>query len=205
MKNSLFRPHTLLLAALLLLAAPALWSCNTETTFQKTAREHEEQMRIIDEDTIRNFLRRNNQLTSATRTNSGLYVVGLAEGTGTPVQAGRQVRVKYVGRFLSNGAHPESSGRPASFGYPRFPAGSVFDNSTTNRTACGCAVFTAGSGAIAGFSEGLLLMRQGDRKLVLIPSRLAYGPSGSTDQSTGQLVIPPDAALFFDIEILDVF
>ena len=205
MKNSLFRPHTLLLAALLLLAAPALWSCNTETTFQKTAREHEEQMRIIDEDTIRNFLRRNNQLTSATRTNSGLYVVGLAEGTGTPVQAGRQVRVKYVGRFLSNGAHPESSGYPASFGYPRFPAGSIFDNSATNRTVCGCAVFTAGSGAIAGFSEGLLLMRQGDRKLVLIPSRLAYGPNGSTDQSTGQLVIPPDAALFFDIEILDVF
>ena len=209
MKNPLFRPHTLLLAALLLLAAPALWSCNTETTFQKSAREHEEQLRVIDEDTIRSYLRRNNQLTSATRTNSGLYVVGLAEGTGTPVQAGRQVRVKYVGRFLSNGAHPESSGRPASFGYPRFPAGSIFDNSATNRTLCGCAVFTAGSGiaggTIAGFSEGLLLMRQGDRKLLLIPSRLAYGPSGSTDQTTGQLVVPPDAALSFDIEILDVF
>ena len=91
MKNLLFRPHTLLLAALLLLGAPALWSCNTETTFQKTAREHEEQMRVIDEDTIRNFLRRNSQLASATRTSSGLYVVGLAEGTGTPRSEDRRV------------------------------------------------------------------------------------------------------------------
>jgi len=204
MKNPLYRPHTLLLAALLLLAAPALWSCNSETTLQKSLREHGEQLRIIDEDTIQRYLQRNNLTARATRTNSGLYVVGITEGTGTPVTTGRSVRVKYLGRFLSNGAHPSSSGRPASEGYPRFPAGSIFDNSATNRTECGCAIFTAGSGAIAGFSEGLLLMRKGDRKLVLIPSRLAYGPGGSTDPVTGQLSIPPDAALSFDIEVLDV-
>jgi FKBP-type peptidyl-prolyl cis-trans isomerase len=65
-------------------------------------------------------------------------------------------------------------------------------------------VFTAGSGAITGFSEGLLLMRKGDRKLVLIPSRLAYGPSGQTNPQTNATVIPPDAVLMFDIEVLDV-
>ncbi|GAC1374532.1 MAG: hypothetical protein NVSMB30_17630 [Hymenobacter sp.] len=196
MKKFLFRAHHLVLAAGLLLAAPALWSCNTETTYQKTLREHQDQLQQIDEDTIQHYLTRNK--LSGTRTSSGLYVVTLASGTGTPVTAGKQVRVKYIGRFLSNGAHPSSTGYPASPGNPSYPAGAIFDNSADNHTPCGCAVFTAGSGAIAGFSEGLLLMRQGDRKLLLIPSRLAYGPTGSTG-------IPADSALMFDVEVLEVF
>ena len=42
-------------------------------------------------------------------------------------------------------------------------------------------------------------MRQGDRKLLLIPSRLAYGPSSPPGSG-----IPNDSALMFDIEIIDV-
>ncbi|WP_051718590.1 FKBP-type peptidyl-prolyl cis-trans isomerase [Hymenobacter sp. IS2118] len=198
MKNSILRSRYLTLALSLLLAVPALWSCNTETTVQKSLREHDELMRVIDEDTIQKYLARN-QITNAVRTNSGLYVVPLVEGTGPAVTAGKKVSVKYVGRLLSNGAQPGSTGYPASPGDGRFPAGSVFDNSSENRTECGCAVFTAGSGAIAGFSEGLLLMKKGDRKLLLIPSRLAYGTQGQTGS------IPPDSALLFDIEVLEVF
>ena len=204
MNNFLVRPRALLLAVVLLLAAPALWSCTSETPLQKTLREHDEKMRIIDQDSIHNYLVRNRLLDKATRTNSGLYVVGLTNGSGPAATPGRQVRIKYIGRFLSNGAQPGSSGYPSSAGNPNFPAGSVFDNSTENRTSCGCAIFTAGSGAIAGFSEGLLLMRQGDRKLLLIPSRLAYGPGGQTDQS-GAITFPRDAAVLFDVEVLDVF
>lgn len=188
----------LVLAAGLLLAAPALWSCNTQTAYQKTLRAHEDQLRAIDEDTIQHYLVRHNLLAKATRTNSGLYVVPITEGQGTPVTTGKQVRIQYIGRFLSNGAHPESSGYPASPGNPNYPAGLIFDNSADKYTTCGCAVFTAGSGAIAGLNEGLLLMRKGDRKLLLVPSRLAYGP-------TGQAGIPPDSALMFDVEVLDVF
>jgi FKBP-type peptidyl-prolyl cis-trans isomerase len=199
MKKSLLRFRCFGLALGLLLAAPALWSCNTQTSYQKQLAEHENQMKIIDEDTIQSYLRRNQLLNQSTRTNSGLYVVNITSGTGTPVTTGRQVSVKYIGRFLSSGAHPASSGYAASYGDARYPAGAIFDNSTENRSnSCGCAVFTAGSGAIAGFSEGLLLMRKGDRKLLLIPSRLAYGPAGSTN-------IPPDSALMFDVEILDVY
>jgi FKBP-type peptidyl-prolyl cis-trans isomerase len=183
----------------LLLAAPALWSCNSETTYQKQLREHDELMRRIDEDTIQNYLKRNNLLANATRTNSGLYVVAQTDGTGPAVTAGKRVRVKYIGRFLSNGAQPGSSGYPASAGNANFPAGSIFFNSADNRTDCKCVVFTGGSGDIAGLNEGLLLMRQGDRKLLLIPSRLAYGTGGQQ-----QLGIPPDAALLYDVEILEV-
>ena len=197
MKNILLRSRLLVLLAGLLLTAPALWSCNTETASTKVLREHEEKMTRIDEDTIRNYLVRNNLMNSATRTNSGVYVATIVAGTGTPVTTGKQVRVKYVGRFLSNGAQPGSSGYPASFGNPSFPQGSIFDNSADNRTECGCAVFTAGSGTKPGFDEGLRLLRQGDRKLLLIPSRLMYGPAGSTG-------IPPDSALMFDVEVLEV-
>jgi FKBP-type peptidyl-prolyl cis-trans isomerase len=110
------------------------------------------------------------------------------------------VTVRYIGRFLSNGAQPGSTGYPASFGNPQFPAGSIFDNSSENRTECGCAVFTQGNpGLVAGFNEGLLQMRKGDRKLILIPSRLAYGTTGQPPR------IPADSALMFDVEVLDVF
>ncbi|WP_310398077.1 FKBP-type peptidyl-prolyl cis-trans isomerase [Hymenobacter sp.] len=200
MKNLLLRSRYLALAAGLLLAAPALWSCNSETTFQKQAREHEDQLKIIDEDTIQSYLRRNNLTDKATRTNSGLYVVDIVAGQGAPVTSGKQVSVKYIGRFLSNGAHPGSTGYPASSGNPNFPAGSIFDNSADNRTACGCAVFTGGSPETKpGFTEGLLLLRQGDRKLLLIPSRLMYGPTGQSPS------IPPDSALLFEIEVLNVY
>lgn len=186
-----------LLAALLLLAAPALWSCDSQTTLQKQLAEHQDQLKQIDEDTIQSYLRRNNLLGKAARTNSGLYVVNLVDGTGAAVKTGNNVRVKYVGKFLSSGAHPASSGYPASLGDPRYPQGVIFDNSADNRTTCGCAVFTVGSGLTAGFNEGLLLSRVGDRKLLLVPSRLAYGPSGNTG-------IPTDAALLFDVEVLGI-
>ena len=197
MKNPFLRPHSLLLVFVLLVAAPALWSCNSETTVQRTVREHEEQLKIIDEDTIQHYVQRHHLQAKARRTDSGLYVVDSVAGTGAQVTAGKQVRVKYIGRFLSNGAHPASYGYPASYGSPGYPAGSIFENSTTNHTVCGCAVFTVGT-LTAGFNEGLLLMRQGDRKLFLVPSRLAYGPGGSSPN------IPPDSALLFDVEVLDV-
>jgi len=197
MNTSLLPTRIWLLAALLLLAMPALWSCNTQTTLQKQLSEHQNQLKQIDDDTIRSYLRRNNLLNKAISTNSGLYVVNLVDGTGAAVKSGDQVRLKYVGKFLSNGAHPSSTGYPASYGDPRYPQGVIFDNSADNHTVCGCVVFTAGSGLTAGFNEGLLLMRVGDRKLLLVPSRLGYGPRGNSG-------IPADSALLFDVEILGI-
>ena len=199
MNKILLRAHHLVLGACLLLAAPALWSCNSQTTYQKQLAEHQNQLKIIDEDTIHRYLDKHNLLKKARRTNSGLYVVDSVAGTGTPITIGKQVRVKYIGRFLSNGAHPASTGYPASYGNPNYPQGAIFDNSSENHTKCGCLVFTAGSASnVTGFNEGLLLMRQGDRKLLLIPSYLGYGAA-----ATGS--IPADSALMFDVEILEVF
>ena len=46
-----------------------------ETTYQKQLREHQNQLKTIDEDTIQSYLKRNNLTNKATRTSSGLYVV----------------------------------------------------------------------------------------------------------------------------------
>jgi FKBP-type peptidyl-prolyl cis-trans isomerase len=184
MKNTLVRSR-LLLSLCLLLAAPALWSCNTETDFAKSLRRHEEKQRAVDSDTIRNYLRRNNYQFVAQP--SGLHLVTLvANAQGAPATAGSEIRVKYVGRFLSGG-----------------PAGTVFDNSTENRSGCGCAAFRGTGDAVPGFTEGLLTMRVGERKLFLVPSRLAYGVEGQRNAS-GNFVIPPDAVLLFDVEVLSV-
>ncbi|GAB3727733.1 hypothetical protein GCM10027594_09780 [Hymenobacter agri] len=196
MTTSLLRARLWLLLALLPLAGSALWGCG-QTTYQRQLSEHQDQMKQIDDDTIQSYLRRNNLLNKATKTNSGLYVVNLVDGTGPAVQSGNQVRLKYVGRFLSTGAHPASYNYPASLGDPRYTQGTIFDNSADNGSTCGCVVFTAGAGLVPGFTEGLLLSRVGDRKLLLLPSRLGYGPGGSTG-------IPADAALMFDMEVLGI-
>ena len=50
---------------------------------------------------------------------------------------------------------------------------------------------------IPGFKEGLLQMNYGDKLLLLIPSHLGYGEQGSGN------VIPPNANLIFELEILE--
>jgi FKBP-type peptidyl-prolyl cis-trans isomerase len=59
-------------------------------------------------------------------------------------------------------------------------------------------VFTLGAGSvIAGWDQGIPGMRVGGTRTLLVPSSLAYG-------SRGQGSIPPNAALVFDIELLNV-
>ncbi|MDO7877011.1 FKBP-type peptidyl-prolyl cis-trans isomerase [Hymenobacter sp. ASUV-10] len=197
MKRTLFSFPALKALFFLVLAVPAFWSCNTETAYMKSIREQTEAYKIIDNDTIQNYIRRNGYVNSAQTTATGLSIVTLTAGpaTGTAVTAGKQVRVKYVGRFLNN-----------SYNNTLFPPGGIFENSSENHSTCGCAVFTGGVASPfgAGFSEGLLTMREGDRKLLLIPSRLAFSTAGQVNATNTGYTIPPNAVLSFDIEVLDV-
>ena len=54
------------------------------------------------------------------------------------------------------------------------------------------------SGMIPGFLEGLSLMSYGDKAIIFIPSNLAYGESGAGG------VIPPNATLVFEVEMLEI-
>jgi FKBP-type peptidyl-prolyl cis-trans isomerase len=195
MKRTLFSSPATKALLVLALAVPAFWGCNTETAYMKSIREQTEAYKIIDNDTIQSYIRRNGYVNSVQTTSSGLSIVTLTQGpaTGQAVTVGKQVRVKYVGRFLNN-----------SYNNTLFPPGGIFDNSSENHSACGCAIFTAGVASVAGFDEGLRTMREGDRKLLLVPSRLAYGPTGKTNPETNAIIIPPNAVLAFDVEVLNV-
>ena len=166
---------------LLALVAPALWSCNSETTFAKAQRERTDQYKAIDDTIIRNYLVQRN-ITNYTRTESGLYLINTADGTGPLIRTGSQVSVRYIGRLLGYGG-----------------SGQVFESTYDNRTTCLCGAFTVGQ-QIGGWNEGLQLMQLGSRKTLLIPSYLAYGSGGGGQGSA----IGPDQPIMFEMEIVRV-
>ena len=181
---------------MLAILAPAFWSCNTESALVKAQREQLERFKSIDEDTIQHYLLRN-KITNYERLESGLYLVPLVENPqGIQLTNGRQVTVKYVGRFLSDGGNNLSN-------LPQYRPGAIFDNSSENRTDCGCAIFTVGTGTVAGFSEGLAHMRVGERKLFIVPSRLGYSYNGQPNGNNGYNIFP-NSVLLFDVEVLSI-
>lgn len=95
-------------------------------------------------------------------------------GEGEPVAAGDTVSVHYIGR-LQNGQE--------------------FDNSYTRGTAF---TFEVGAGrVIQGWDEGVVGMRAGGQRVLVIPAHMAYGESGAGP-------IPGGATLVFAIELLEI-
>lgn len=106
-------------------------------------------------------------------TPSGLKYTDVAEGTGATTQNGQMLTVHYTGT-LQNGTKFDSSldrGRPYQF---RLGSGSV----------------------IKGWDEGLLGMKVGGKRKLVIPAALGYGARGTPN-------IPPNSTLLFDIELID--
>ncbi len=110
----------------------------------------------------------------------GLQVTELAPGHGDPVAAGAWVRVHYTG-WLHDPAAPDGKGRQ-------------FDSSKQR----GPFVFQLGQGrVIRGWDLGVAGMRAGGKRRLVIPPELAYGERGAGG------VIPPQATLLFDVELLE--
>jgi FKBP-type peptidyl-prolyl cis-trans isomerase FkpA len=101
-------------------------------------------------------------------------------GTGAEATAGRRVTVNYTGWLYSTSA-PENKGQQ-------------FDSSV----GAAPLAFTLGVGqVIRGWDQGVVGMRVGGQRRLVIPPALGYGANG-----TGP--IPPNATLIFDIELLSV-
>lgn len=110
-----------------------------------------------------------------TVTASGLKYVDQAVGTGDVAVAGKSVSVHYTG-WLENGKKFDSSvDRGQPFSFP-LGAGRV----------------------IKGWDEGVQGMKVGGKRKLTIPSDLGYGSRGAGG------VIPPNATLIFDVELLGV-
>ena len=76
------------------------------------------------------------------------------------------------------------------------PEGTTFDSSYDRGTPID---FPVGMGqVIAGWDEGIMLLNKGDKARFVIPSDLGYGAQGAGG------VIPPNATLIFDVELMDI-
>ncbi len=108
-------------------------------------------------------------------TDSGLRYKILQKGNGKQATKGAGVSVHYKGQLLD---------------------GTVFDSSYKRKEPID---FNVGVGqVIRGWDEGIQLLKVGDKARFVIPSDLAYGSQGAGG------VIPPDAPLIFDVELMDV-
>jgi peptidylprolyl isomerase len=111
----------------------------------------------------------------AVRTQSGLYYTLEKEGEGAPPAAGTTIKAHYTGRLLLGNRKFDSSydrGEPIAF-----PVGK--------------------GRVIKGWDEALGQMKKGEKRTLIIPPELAYGERGA-----GNGVIPPNAWLVFDVEMV---
>ena len=109
------------------------------------------------------------------KTESGLRYQFIQKGDGKQAEKGKTVAVHYEGS-LENGK--------------------VFDSSYPRKKPI---EFKLGQGqVIEGWDEGIALLKVGDKARFVIPSDLGYGPNGAGG------VIPPNATLIFDVELMDV-
>ena len=108
-------------------------------------------------------------------TASGLQYIDTVEGTGASPQPGQTVRVHYTGTLED---------------------GRKFDSSVDRNEPF---EFQIGIGrVIRGWDEGVMTMKIGGKRKLVIPSELGYGARGAGG------VIPPNATLIFDVELLGV-
>ena len=113
-------------------------------------------------------------ITGAVTTPSGLQYIDEIEGTGASPKQGQSVTVHYTGTLQD---------------------GTKFDSSVDRGQPY---TFKIGTGVvIQGWDEGVLTMKVGGKRRLIVPANLAYGAAGRPG-------IPPNAPLTFEIELLGV-
>jgi len=114
--------------------------------------------------------------TTGDESPGALVVDDIVVGKGPEAKTGDDVSVQYVGTLYSDGTQFDAS----------WDTGQPFD-------------FKLGAGeVIPGWDQGIVGMKVGGRRELVIPPDLAYGPAGQPP------TIPPDATLVFIVDLLDV-
>ena len=119
------------------------------------------------------------QAASEVTTPSGLRIIDVKPGTGPVPQAGQTVTVNYTGWLFVDGKK-----------------GKKFDSSLDRNDPFS---FPVGGGqVIQGWDQGVAGMQVGGQRRLVIPAELGYGSRGAGG------VIPPNATLLFDVELLSI-
>ena len=127
---------------------------------------------------------------------SGIKILKLKEGNGRKPQIGANILVNYAGFLRATGDLFDTNIAEIAKENDAYDAARAADPQYGYIPYAW--KYSPEVGLIAGFKEALLSMKVGDRIRVFIPSALAYGKQGF-----GNGVIPPDADLMFEIEIVD--
>jgi FKBP-type peptidyl-prolyl cis-trans isomerase FkpA len=122
----------------------------------------------------------------------GLQYIDITQGTGNVARVGSIATVQYTG-WLTDGTRFDTSRQT---GRAAFSVLLATDPAT-------CKSGTGYQCVISGWDEGVSGMAAGGRRKLIIPSALAYGTQGQQD-STGATIIPPNATLVFEIELVSV-
>jgi peptidylprolyl isomerase len=114
-----------------------------------------------------------------TTTSSGLGIIDTKVGTGPSPKPGQTVVVHYTGWLDENGKKGKKFDSSLDRGQPfEFPLGK--------------------GQVIAGWDQGVATMKVGGKRTLIVPPDLGYGSSGAGG------VIPPNATLIFDVELLRI-
>lgn len=165
-------PFCALLIALALTAAAADPSTPSTTIGQPT--QPIAMAGKVDNTSVPNTTVVNGKRVKLKTTADGLKYYDIRLGTGAKAHAGQTVTVNYVGTLLDGTKFDSSYDRHQPFSF-QLGAGQV----------------------IPGWDEGVAGMKVGGKRRLVVPGKLAYGPSSPTP------AIPPNATLVFDVELLD--
>jgi FKBP-type peptidyl-prolyl cis-trans isomerase len=115
---------------------------------------------------------------------------------GTGMEVTTDSGLKYIDEKLGEGDFPQKGDILVVHYTGTLEDGTVFDSSIKRNQPI---EFPVGKGrVIKGWDEGLLSMKVGGKRKLIIPSELGYGARGAGG------VIPPNATLFFDVELLEI-
>jgi FKBP-type peptidyl-prolyl cis-trans isomerase FkpA len=114
-------------------------------------------------------------ISTFARTESGVYYKDIRVGTGDQAEAADDVTITYAG-YLKDGTLIDSKSTPTKLSLTIF---------------------------ITGFRDGVIGMRVGGVRKLVIPSALGYSWQGRTDNA-GKVIIPRNATLVFDVELFAV-
>ncbi len=145
---------------------------NEQQGLMEKQQEIKDEMKQKELDELNEYIKNNNIGLKATE--SGLYFIEINKGKGKSVENGSKVKVHYTGVFLD---------------------GQKFDSSYDRDQAI---EFEIGNESIIpGWNEGIKMMNEGGKAVIIVPSELAYGEEGRGD-------IAPFTTLVFEVELLEV-